>query len=361
MTSHSPLEAAVTAALAAVKDPDLHRDVVSLGAVRDLVVQGGKASFTLELATPAHPSRDRIKADCEAAAKRVAGISSVAIKTTHFVRATSATGTNAAPGVKNIIAVASGKGGVGKSTVAANLAAGLAAQGAKTGCLDADIYGPSIPMMFGVAPDVKPAVVERAGKRLMDPVVAHGVKLISMGFLVEADKPVIWRGPMLHGALRQFFTEVAWDDLDYLVIDLPPGTGDVALTLVQTVPLTGAVVVSTPQNVAMLDARKALAMFQSTNIPVLGLVENMSGPIFGSGGVKAWAAAQNLRCLGELPLVTQVRESGDGGKPAVLSADPAVATPYVKLAQATAIAAALRNLEAPERRPIAIDAGTMQV
>ena len=361
MTSHQPLLAAVTAALAAVKDPDLNRDVVALGAVRDLAVNNGAVSFTLELATPAHPSKDRIKADCEAAVKRVSGVTSVAIKPTFAVRATMSTGVHAAPGVKNIIAVGSGKGGVGKSTVAANIAAGLAASGAKTGCLDADIYGPSIPMMFGVAPDVKPSVVERGGKRLMEPVVAHGVKLISMGFLVEADKPVIWRGPMLHGALRQFFTEVAWDDLDYLVIDLPPGTGDISLTLVQTVTLTGAVVVSTPQNVAMLDARKALAMFQSTNIPILGLVENMSGPIFGSGGVKAWAAAQNIRCLGELPLLPQVRESGDTGRPAALSSDPAVSGPYLRLAQATAIAAALRNLDAPQQRPISLDAGTMQV
>jgi ATP-binding protein involved in chromosome partitioning len=361
MTPQNPLETAVLAALSSLTDHEAGRAWAAMGYVRGVAVKGGAATIDLELPTPSDAAGKRLRADAEAAAKRVAGVTSVAVKSTWSVRANPAAAAGALPGVKNIVAVGSGKGGVGKSTVAANLAAGLSRLGAKTGLLDADIYGPSIPMMFGVPLDTKPMIVERAGRRLMDPIVAHGVKLISMGFLVEPEKPVIWRGPMLHGALRQFFTEVAWDELDYLVVDLPPGTGDVALTLVQTVPLTGAVVVSTPQNVAMLDAKKALAMFQSTNIPVLGLVENMSGSVFGTGGVKAWAAAQNVRCLGELPLVAAVRESGDAGRPAVLSADAGVAGPYLKMAEAAALAVALRNLDAPQQRPISIDAGTMQV
>ncbi|HYC77903.1 MAG TPA: Mrp/NBP35 family ATP-binding protein, partial [Planctomycetota bacterium] len=347
-----------------VQDPDLKRDVVSLGEIRDLKVEGGAASFVLVLPTPAHPSRDRLRADVEAAVRATPGVASVAATVRAEVRGTATSGPSATPSVKNLIAVGSGKGGVGKSTVAANLAAGLARLGAKTGLLDADIYGPSIPLMFGCDPAEKPTVAERGGRRLMNPVEAHGVKLISMGFLVDPDKPVVWRGPMLHGALRQFFGEVAWDDLDYLIIDLPPGTGDVALTMAQTVTLTGAVVVSTPQNVALIDAKKALAMFQQTNIPILGLVENMTGPVFGAGGVRAWAAAQGHRFLGELPLSPGVRESGDRGAPAALSADPAVSGPYLRLAEQVAIAAAARNLDAPQRRPISLDApapGSMEV
>jgi ATP-binding protein involved in chromosome partitioning len=361
MNPPPPLESAVRAALAAVQDPELRRDVIALGMIRDLETKDGAVSLTLVSGAAGHPGLEKIKTDVESAVRRTPGVASVAVKPALDVRAAAVGGSNALPSVKNILAVGSGKGGVGKSTVAANIAAGLARLGAKTGCLDADIYGPSIPTMFGVPSDQKPSLVERDGRRLMDPVVAHGVKLISMGFLVEQDKPVIWRGPMLHGALRQFFTEVAWGDLDYLVVDLPPGTGDVALTLVQTVSLAGAIVVSTPQNVAMLDARKALAMFKQTNIPVLGLVENMSGAVFGSGGVKAWAAAQGIACLGELPLLADVRMSGDAGVPAVLSDDAAVSGPWLKTARLTALAVLRRNTEAPAERPISIDAGSMQV
>jgi ATP-binding protein involved in chromosome partitioning len=259
----------------------------------------------------------------------------------------------APPNVKNIIAVAAGKGGVGKSTIAVNLAAGLAQGGAKVGCLDADVFGPSIPMMFGV--DERPVIKEGPdGRKLIVPVVAHGVKLMSMGFLVEATKAVIWRGPMLHGALRQFFGDVDWGELDYLFVDLPPGTGDVALTMVQTVPLTGAVLVATPQNVALIDVKKALAMFETTGVHVLGIVENMSGSVFGRGGAKAWAASTNHRFLGEIPLEQEVRVGGDEGRPAVLGKDPKVSGPFKALCDAVVKAVDDRNAESPAQPPISI-------
>jgi ATP-binding protein involved in chromosome partitioning len=255
--------------------------------------------------------------------------------------------------VRNIVAVAAGKGGVGKSTIAANLAVGLAKGGAKVGLLDADIFGPSIPIMFGV--EGRPAIQEGPdGKKWIMPMVAHGVKLMSIGFLVEAGKAVIWRGPMLHGALRQFFNDVAWGELDYLIVDLPPGTGDVALTMVQTVPLTGAVLVATPQNVALIDVKKALAMFETTSVHVLGIVENMTGSIFGRGGAKAWAAATAHRFLGEIPLESEVRVGGDEGKPAVLHPDAKVSGPFKDLCAAVAKAVADRNAEAPAQPPISI-------
>jgi ATP-binding protein involved in chromosome partitioning len=256
--------------------------------------------------------------------------------------------------VRNIIAVAAGKGGVGKSTIASNLAVGLAKTGAKVGCLDADIFGPSIPMMFGI--EGRPTIQDGPdGRKMIIPIEAHGVKLMSIGFLVEAGKAIIWRGPMLHGALRQFFNDVLWGDLDYLIVDLPPGTGDVALTMVQTVPLVGAVLVATPQNVALLDVKKALAMFETTGVHVLGIVENMSGPVFGRGGAKAWAAAAGHRFLGEIPLDPEVRVGGDDGKPAVLNKDPKVSGPFTALCAAVVKAVADRNAEAPAQPPISLE------
>jgi ATP-binding protein involved in chromosome partitioning len=254
---------------------------------------------------------------------------------------------------RNIIAVAAGKGGVGKSTVAANLAVGLAKRGAKVGCLDADIFGPSIPTMF--AAEGHPVIEEAPdGRKVIVPISAHGVKLMSIGFLVDPAKAVVWRGPMLHGALRQFFNDVAWGELDYLIVDLPPGTGDVALTMVQTVPLTGAVLVATPQNVALIDVKKALAMFETTGVHVLGIVENMTGSVFGRGGAKAWAAAAGQRFLGEIPLEAEVRVAGDAGKPAVLSGDSRVAAPFEALCAEVVKAVDERNAEAPPRPPISI-------
>lgn len=256
--------------------------------------------------------------------------------------------------VKNIIAVASGKGGVGKSTVAVNLAAALQKLGASVGLLDADIYGPSIPTMLGARGE-KPQPVEGSdGKRWFGPVVAHGMKLMSMGFLVEDDRPVIWRGPMLHSALKQFFGDVAWGDLDYLVVDLPPGTGDVALTMAQSIDLTGAVIVSTPQEVALVDARKAMRMFEETGIPILGLVENMCGEVFGEGAVRDWASRSGQAFLGALPLLGAIRKSGDAGVPAALG-DPSIAAPFLALARAVALATAERNHKKASEAPMSIE------
>jgi ATP-binding protein involved in chromosome partitioning len=256
--------------------------------------------------------------------------------------------------VRNIVAVASGKGGVGKSTVAVNLAAALGRAGAKTGVLDADIYGPSIPTMLGIKGERPTTVDTPDGKKLLGPLEAHGIKLMSMGFLVEQDRPVIWRGPMLHGALKQFFGDVAWGELDYLIVDLPPGTGDVALTMAQNITLSGAVIVSTPQEVAMVDARKAVNMFKETGIHLLGLVENMSGEIFGEGLVREWATHQGHTFLGSVPLDVSVRLSGDAGVPAALSDDPAISGPFLALADAVAAAVTRRNIEAPPRKKISL-------
>jgi ATP-binding protein involved in chromosome partitioning len=256
--------------------------------------------------------------------------------------------------IRNIIAVAAGKGGVGKSTVAVNRAVGLAQQGAKVGDLDADVYGPSIPLMFGI--EARPVIQEAPdGRKLIMPVMAHGVKLMSMGFLVEPGKAVIWRGPMLHGALKQFFNDVGWGELDYLIVDLPPGTGDIALTMVQTVPLTGAVLVATPQNVALIDVKKALVMFDTTGVHVLGIVENMTGPVFGRGGAKAWAASSGHKFLGEIPLEPEVRVGGDDGKPAVLHSDPKVSGPFKSLCAEVVKAVQARNAEAPAQPPITLE------
>jgi ATP-binding protein involved in chromosome partitioning len=262
----------VLQALKAVKDPDLHRDIVALNFVKNLKIIGDNVSFTLELTTPACPVRDQFKSECDRAIRStIGGVGQVNVEMTANV----ATHSNQQkdlilPGVKNTIAVASGKGGVGKSTVAVNLAVSLAMDGAKVGLVDADVYGPSIPLMFGVSE--RPRISENK----LIPLERYDVKIMSIGFLVDPMQAVIWRGPMASGAVKQFMSDVNWGNLDYLIFDLPPGTGDIQLTLVQTIPLTGAVIVTTPQDVALADARKGLVMFTKVNVPVLGIVENMS-------------------------------------------------------------------------------------
>src|SRR5215831_6605658 len=277
------------AALSTVKEPELGRDLVSLNMIKDLTVSGSHVSFTVELTTPACPLRERIEHEAREAVMHVSGVEQVDMQLTSNVRAHSPTSAQGAiPGVRNIIAVASGKGGVGKSTVAANLAVALAQTGAKVGLLDADIYGPSLPMMMGV--NQRPLMHETPSGPKIVPILAHGVLMMSLGFLLEENKAVAWRGPMVAGAVRQLLSDVTWGEQDYLIVDLPPGTGDAPMTLAQQVPLTGVVLVMTPQQVAQEIANKSVLMFRMLEqglgrpIPILGVVENMSGSVFGTGG-----------------------------------------------------------------------------
>ena len=317
---------AVLNALRAVDDPDLHRDIVSLGFVKDVAVDGGRVGFVLELTTPACPVRDQLREQAVEAVRALPGVSEVDVRMTARVQSVSApeTGGPPLPGVKNVLAVGAGKGGVGKSTVAVNLALALARTGSHVGILDGDIYGPNVPMMLGL----RDAKLETDGKQIM-PAQVHGLQVVSIGFLTDDDAPVVWRGPMLHGAVRQFFQDVAWADLDYLLVDMPPGTGDVALSLSQTVPVVGAVVVTTPQQVSLADSRRAVRMYQKLNIPTAGIVENMSyytctncyheTDIFGHGGGEGLARDMDVPFLGRLPLYQPIREGGDSGKPIVIT------------------------------------------
>lgn len=342
-------------ALRTVDDPDFKRDLVTLKMVEDVKVEGNHIAFTIVLTTPACPLKDKIEQDClDAIASLVAPDLDVDITFTSRVT-TLRSDLNLLPQVKNIIAVASGKGGVGKSTVSVNLALALSRQGAKVGLMDADIYGPSIPLMLGLK-GTRPEVVELEGKHKIVPVERYGISVVSIGLLVDEQQAIVWRGPMASNALRQFVTDVEWGDLDYLIIDLPPGTGDIHLTMVQTVPVTGAVIVTTPQEVAMADARKAIAMFAmgQINVPVLGVVENMSWftpeelpearyYIFGKGGGKKLADTFNLPLLGQLPLVQSIREGGDHGVPAVLEATTPTAIAFDVLASEVARQISIRN------------------
>ncbi len=314
-------------ALRNVIDPDLHKDLVSLRMIKDVRVDGANVAFTVELTTPACPLKEKIEADCNDAVSAIPGIGEIAITMTANVRALEKKGIERAdmPGVRNIIAVASGKGGVGKSTVSANLACALAQTGAKVGLLDADIYGPSIPLIMGVE-NAQVGVDE--GKEQIIPVERYGVKIISMGFLQRSTAAVIWRGPMVSKAIQQFIRDVQWGEIDYLVVDLPPGTGDAQLTLAQAIPLTGAVVVMTPQDVAASVAVKAIAMFRRMDVPILGIVENMSyfycptcnarHDIFSHGGGSQAAEALECAFLGEIPLDAQIRAEADEGTPTVV-------------------------------------------
>ncbi|HEY7171461.1 MAG TPA: Mrp/NBP35 family ATP-binding protein [Vicinamibacterales bacterium] len=318
-------QAPVLEALKVVRDPDLNRDIVSLGFVKDLRIDGGRVAFTIELTTPACPVKDQMRDQARAAVMRVPGVTTVDVQMTAQVREAAApdAGRQPLPGVKNVIAVGAGKGGVGKTTLSVNLAIALAKCGSKVGMIDGDIYGPNVPIMLGVKTQLM-----TDGQKII-PAEKYGLQVISMGFLTSDDAPIIWRGPILHGALQQFFREVRWLDLDYLVIDMPPGTGDVALSLSQTVPVAGAIVVTTPQQVSLADTRRAIAMYKKLNIPPLGLIENMSyfvcpdcaheSDIFGRGGGEQLAADLHVPFLGRIPIYQPIREGGDSGVPLMIS------------------------------------------
>ncbi|MCE1189640.1 MAG: iron-sulfur cluster carrier protein ApbC [Ignavibacteria bacterium] len=340
-----------------VNDPDLHRDLVTLNMVKNVSVEGNSIAVEVELTTPACPLKDKIKSDCYNSIK-ADHPEADAIAVSMTARVLGSAGSKVEdilPGVKNTIAVASGKGGVGKSTVAVNLAVALAKQGAKVGLIDADIYGPSIPLMLGT--NEQPKMVETPTGPKMIPVENFGIKLMSIGFLVEDNAPIIWRGPMASGAVKQFMSEVLWDELDYLVFDMPPGTGDIQLTLCQTIPLTGAIIVTTPQEVSLIDARKALKMFNRVNVPVIGVVENMSyfiAPdtgnkydIFGNGGGEKLALENDTRFLGGLPIDPRIRIGGDNGVPMVYDMpDSDHAKCILEIAQNMAAQVSINNINA---------------
>lgn len=343
----------ILSALSTVNDPDLHKNLVTLNMIRDITVSEQKVSFTVMLTTPACPLKEKIRQDCVNAVKKVVG--EVELEITMSSSVTSAR--DNAPvltNVKNIIAIASGKGGVGKSTVTSNLAVALAQMGAKVGLIDADIFGPSVPVMFNCEHE-QPEVKVINGKNVIVPLEQYGVKLVSIGFLTPPDSPVVWRGPMASSALKQFISDADWGELDYMFIDLPPGTSDIHLTLVQTVPVTGAIIVTTPQKVALADATKGLAMFKQPqiNVPVLGIVENMAyfSPeelpdnkyyIFGKDGGKNLSEKYGVPLLGQIPLVQGIRESGDSGLPAVMK-DGITAEAFKELAESVARQVAIRN------------------
>src|SRR5213593_686705 len=318
-------QTSVLEALKVVKDPDLHRDIVSLGFIKELKIDGGRVAFTIELTTPACPVKDQMRDQARAAVMRVPGVASVDVQMSARVReAVGADGPRqSVPGVKNVIAVGAGKGGVGKTTVAVNLAVALAKCGSKVGIMDADIYGPNVPIMLGMK-----SQLTNDGQKIV-PAEKYGLQVISMGFLTGDDAPIIWRGPMLHGALQQFFREVRWTNLDYLIVDMPPGTGDVALSLSQTVPVAGAIVVTTPQQVSLADSRRAVAMYKKLNIPPLGIIENMSyfacpscgheADIFGHGGGERLAAELGVPFVGRIPIYQPIREGSDSGVPLMIS------------------------------------------
>jgi ATP-binding protein involved in chromosome partitioning len=346
----------VLAALSNVEEPDLGKDLVTLNMVQDIQIDGNKVSFTVILTTPACPMKDMIRNACVNAITHL--VSKEAVVDVHMTARTSSnrpSGQTALPGVKNIILVSSGKGGVGKSTVAANLAIALGKDGAQVGLMDADIYGPSVPMMFGVRGE-RPKMVEVEGKGKIVPMEKFGIKFMSIGLLVDERQAIVWRGPMASSALKQFVTDVQWGELDYLVIDMPPGTGDIHLTLVQTVPVTGAIIVTTPQEVALADAKKGIAMFSSPQIkvPIIGLVENMAyfTPaelpdnkyyIFGKEGGKRLADELEIPFLGQIPLVQSIREGGDYGTPAIMGEDAVTQKAFGDFASLTARSISMRN------------------
>lgn len=343
-------------ALRNVQEPDLGSDIVSLNMVKDLTVSGNDVSFTIVLTTPACPMKDLMKNASINAVKLL--VNKEANVQVNFTANTSSKRTDPGqilPKVKNIIAVVSGKGGVGKSTVSANLALALAQDGAKVGLMDADIYGPSVPIMFGVRGE-RPKMIAGGEKGLIVPLDRYGIKLMSIGLLVDEKNAVVWRGPMASSAIRQFVTDVFWDELDYLVIDMPPGTGDIHLTLMQTVPVTGVIVVTTPQDVALADAKKGIAMFGQAQIrvPIIGIVENMSyfTPaelpenkyyIFGKEGGKKLAEEYDIPFLGQIPLVQSIREGGDKGMPIMMTDDHITKEAFMHFAGLATRSISMRN------------------
>ena len=341
--SSSPDRDAVLNALRSVAEPDIHKDIVSLGLVKDVVVNGARVAFTIELMAHASPWKQQVREQTEAAVRALPGVGSVDVHMTARVRSASQPdkGQPPLPGVKNVIAVGAGKGGVGKTTVAVNLALALARCGSRVGILDGDIYGPNVPIMLGLQTQLA-----TDGKQIV-PAEKFGLQVVSIGFLTNDDAPIIWRGPMLHQTVQQFVRGVAWADLDYLIVDMPPGTGDVALSLSQTVPVAGAIVVTTPQQVSIADSRRAVRMYQKLSIPTMGIVENMSyfactnchheSDIFGHGGGEDLARQMDVPFLGRLPIYQPIREGSDIGVPLVV-AEPAsaAARSFLTVAERTA-------------------------
>jgi ATP-binding protein involved in chromosome partitioning len=347
-------QASVLEALKVVRDPDLNRDIVSLGFIKDLKIDGGRIAFTIELTTPACPVKDQMRDQARAAIMRLSGVTAVDVQMSARVREAvdPAAGRAAVPGVKNIIAVGAGKGGVGKTTVAVNLALALSQCGSKVGIIDGDIYGPNVPMMLGLKTELT-----TDGQKIV-PAEKFGLQVISMAFLTGDDAPIIWRGPMLHGALQQFFREVRWGNLDYLIIDLPPGTGDVVLSLSQTVAVAGSIVVTTPQQVSLADSRRALAMYRKLNIPTLGIVENMSyfvcpncsheSDIFGRAGGERMASEAGIPFLGRVPIYQPIREGSDKGVPLLVGdPDSPAAQAFIQVAERAAAQVSIASYSKP--------------
>jgi len=340
----------ILAALSTVQDPELRKDLVSLGMIGEIIIEGDKVSFPIILTTPACPLRNKIERDARQAVMSIEGVRVVEIDMQAKVKSDVKLQEDSDHQIKNVIAVGSGKGGVGKSTISANLAVSLAQSGAKVGLLDADIYGPNIPMMMGIT-QLPPMQKEKR----IQPAENYGVKVMSIGFMVQDGQPLIWRGPMLHSAIKQFLTDVDWGELDYLVVDLPPGTGDVQLSLVQTIPPTGGIIVTTPQAVSFDDAYRALNMFEKLDVPILGIVENMSFlkmpdgsvmKLFGEGGGLKLAGISGTQLLGSVPMELKVRIGGDEGRPVVVAAPNSEAAIIMKgIAQAVAAAISVKTAE----------------